>query len=84
MADASSVTAFALTGIVPPVATMAYSDEDIARFYSVALDLVEKAGKVVVSAIENRDKKIAEKASPTDLVTETDKSVESLLVSGLK
>ena len=30
MADASSVTAFALTGIVPPVATMAYSDEDIA------------------------------------------------------
>ena len=61
-----------------------YSDEEIAHFYSVALDLVEKAGKVVVSAIENRDKKIAEKASPTDLVTETDKAVENLLVSGLK
>ena len=61
-----------------------YSDEEIAHFYSVALDLVEKAGKVVVSAIENRDKKIDEKASPTDLVTETDKAVENLLVSGLK
>jgi len=61
-----------------------YSDEDITHFYNVALDLVDKAGKVVVSAIENRDKKIAEKASPTDLVTETDKAVEDLLVSGLK
>ena len=38
-----------------------YSDEDITHFYNVALDLVDKAGKVVVTAIENRDKKVAEK-----------------------
>ena len=61
-----------------------YSEEDITYFYNVALDLVDKAGKVVVTAIEDRDKKIAEKSSPTDLVTETDKAVEDLLVSGLK
>jgi len=61
-----------------------YSEEDITHFYNVALDLVDKAGKVVVTAIEDRDKKIAEKSSPTDLVTETDKAVEDLLVSGLK
>ena len=50
----------------------------------MALELVEQAGKLVANAIEDRDKKIAEKASPTDLVTETDKGVEDLLVAGLK
>ena len=61
-----------------------YTEEDISQFYNVALDLVVKAGEVVVNAIEDRDKKIAEKASPTDLVTETDKAIEDLLFAGLK
>ena len=61
-----------------------FTEEDITNFYNVALDLVVKAGEVVVNAIEDRDKKIAEKASPTDLVTETDKAVEDLLFAGLK
>ena len=61
-----------------------YTEEDITQFYNVALDLVVKAGEVVIAAIEDRDKKIAEKASPTDLVTETDKAVEQLLFAGLK
>ena len=61
-----------------------YTEEDITQFYNVALDLVVKAGEVVIAAIEDRDKKIAEKASPTDLVTETDKAVEELLFAGLK
>lgn len=61
-----------------------YTDADISRFHQVALELVEQAGKLVANAIEDRDKKIAEKASPTDLVTETDKGVEDLLVAGLK
>ena len=61
-----------------------FTEEDITHFYNVALDLVVKAGEVVVNAIEDRDKKIAEKASPTDLVTETDKAVEDLLFAGLK
>ena len=48
------------------------------------LQLVEEAGKVVRQAIEDRDKKISEKSSPVDLVTETDKAVEKLIVQGLK
>ena len=61
-----------------------FTEEDITNFYNVAMDLVVKAGEVVINAIEDRDKKIAEKASPTDLVTETDKAVEDLLFAGLK
>ena len=60
------------------------SEFDIQNFYNVALKLVEEAGKVVRDAIENRDKKISEKSKPTDLVTETDRAVEKLLVEGLK
>ena len=57
---------------------------EIQKFYDVALQLVEEAGKVVRQAIEDRDKKISEKSSPVDLVTETDKAVEKLIVQGLK
>ena len=45
---------------------------------------MEEGGKVVRQAIEDRDKKISEKSSPVDLVTETDKAVEKLIVQGLK
>jgi len=57
---------------------------EVQKFYDVALLLVEEAGKVVRQAIEDRDKKISEKSSPVDLVTETDKAVEKLIVQGLK
>lgn len=61
-----------------------YSQDQITEFYEFALKLVEDAGKVVVKAIEDREKKVAEKSKATDLVTETDKAVEDLLVNGLK
>ena len=61
-----------------------FNDEEITLFYQAALELVEKAGDLVKEAIEDRDKKISEKLSPTDLVTETDQAVENLLVTGLK
>ena len=61
-----------------------FKDEEITLFYQAALELVEKAGDLVKEAIEDRDKKISEKLSPTDLVTETDQAVENLLVTGLK
>ena len=61
-----------------------FNDKEITLFYQAALELVEKAGDLVKEAIEDRDKKISEKLSPTDLVTETDQAVENLLVTGLK
>ena len=60
-----------------------YQEEDIKRFYEIALELVIKAGNVVKEAIE-KEKKISVKSKPCDLVTETDKAVEKLLVEGLK
>ena len=61
-----------------------YTAEQLDEFYQTALTLVDEAGKLVVSAIDDRDKKISEKASPVDLVTETDKAVEELILSGLR
>lgn len=62
----------------------AYTEEDIGKFFVAALKLVEDAGAVVRDAIDNHDKKISEKLKPTDLVTETDRLVEDMLVDGLK
>lgn len=61
-----------------------FTDEDINQFFVVALKLVEDAGGVVRDAIDNHHKKVSEKLKPTDLVTETDKMVEDMLVRGLK
>jgi fructose-1,6-bisphosphatase/inositol monophosphatase family enzyme len=60
------------------------TDSDINKYYEVAITLVERAGVVIRAAIDNRDKNVSEKLSPTDLVTETDNAVEKLLVDGLK
>ena len=61
-----------------------HDDEKIWRFYLAALKLVKDAGQVINVAIDQRDKVIAEKGKPTDLVTETDKAVEGLLIEGLR
>ena len=53
------------------------------KYYSVILDLVAKAGETVRDAIE-REKNVDEKTSSVDLVTETDRAVEKLIVEGLK
>jgi fructose-1,6-bisphosphatase/inositol monophosphatase family enzyme len=42
-----------------------------------------EAGKLIVSAI-NKEKKIQTKTSSTDLVTETDKACEELIVTKIK
>ena len=59
------------------------SEEQLDKYYSVILDLVAKAGETVRDAIE-REKNVDEKTSSVDLVTETDRAVEKLIVEGLK
>ena len=52
-------------------------------YFEVAQKLVDQAGQVIREAIEQK-KNVAEKNSIFDLVTETDKAVEDLLIKGLK
>jgi len=60
-----------------------YPEEKIQEFLDVAQGLVAQAAEKVKAALSNRDKKVMEKSSATDLVTETDKATEKLLVGGL-
>jgi len=60
------------------------SPSELDEFYATAIDLIESAGEMIRKAIDNREKAVEEKASATDLVTETDKAVEDHLVKGLK
>ncbi|ROT73251.1 hypothetical protein C7M84_008321 [Penaeus vannamei] len=55
---------------------------DAQKCFDVALDLVKQAGKVVREAIKKK-KNIETKSSAVDLVTESDKAVEKMLISGL-
>ncbi len=66
------------------MATFNYSPDDISTFHKAALKLIQEAGNKINEAINDRGKVISEKLSPTDLVTETDKAVETLLVDGLR
>ncbi|XP_047486104.1 inositol monophosphatase 1-like isoform X2 [Penaeus chinensis] len=58
------------------------SEIDAQKCFDVALDLVKDAGKVVREAIKKK-KNIETKSSAVDLVTESDKAVEKMLISGL-
>uniref|UniRef100_A0A914CB37 Inositol-1-monophosphatase n=1 Tax=Acrobeloides nanus TaxID=290746 RepID=A0A914CB37_9BILA len=60
-----------------------YSDADVDRFFDVAISLVERAGILVLHAFKQPSSKVTTKSSDTDLVTETDKAVEDLLIQGL-
>lgn len=51
--------------------------------YEFSLELVKKCGEVIKRAF-NVEKKISEKSSANDLVTETDQLVEKMLIDGLK
>lgn len=62
---------------------MADSDRDIQKCFDVCMDLVFKAGKIISDRNDSR-KTFVCKAGDIDLVTETDKEVEELLVNGLK
>jgi len=57
--------------------------EKIQEFFNVASELVAEAAEKVKAALARRDKTVMEKSSATDLVTETDKATEKLLVGGL-
>ena len=56
---------------------------DLEKYFEVAMKLVEQGGQVVSTAIQQK-KNVVEKNSMFDLVTETDKAVEDLLINGLK
>ena len=56
---------------------------EIEKYFETALKLVNQAGDLIREAIEKK-KKVAEKNSIFDLVTETDKAVEDLLIKGLR
>ncbi|XP_042859944.1 inositol monophosphatase 1-like isoform X2 [Penaeus japonicus] len=58
------------------------AEVDAQKCFDVALDLVKQAGKVVREAIKKK-KNIETKSSAVDLVTESDKAVEKMLISGL-
>jgi fructose-1,6-bisphosphatase/inositol monophosphatase family enzyme len=53
-------------------------------YFLTAMQLVKKAGQVTRAAFEQPVQIVHTKASATDLVTETDRAVEALLISGLK
>ncbi|KAI6182315.1 Inositol monophosphatase family-containing protein [Aphelenchoides bicaudatus] len=63
------------------MASSDFAHED--TYFKFALDLVKKAGQVVKDAFAQPTSNVETKASNTDLVTETDKAVEELLISGL-
>ena len=51
--------------------------------FDFSLILVKKCGEVIKEAFVS-EKKVTEKSSATDLVTETDQNVEKMLIDGLK
>jgi len=55
---------------------------EVNRYFETALKLVNEAGELIREAIQKK-KNVAEKNSIFDLVTETDKAVEDLLIKGL-
>ena len=56
---------------------------ELEKYFEVAQKLIDQAGEVIREAIEQK-KNVTEKNSMFDLVTETDKAVEDLLINGLK
>ena len=56
---------------------------ELEKYFEVAQKLVDQAGEVIREAIEQK-KNVTEKKCMFDLVTETDKAVEDLLINGLK
>jgi len=52
-------------------------------YFRFALDLVNKAGRLVKDAFAQPNSAVTTKASATDLVTETDQAVEEMLIKGL-
>lgn len=58
------------------------SPEEMDDIYATILDLVEQAGKKIRQCLRE-SKTVQEKLSRTDLVTQTDKDVEELLIRGI-
>ncbi|XP_059472145.1 inositol monophosphatase 2-like [Neocloeon triangulifer] len=57
---------------------------DVDFCFEVALPLVKQAGQEILAAFERKDKKVESKSFADDLLTETDRRVEDLLIAGLK
>jgi len=51
--------------------------------FDFSLELVKKCGELIKTAFHG-EKKVSEKSSATDLVTETDQMVEKMLIEGLR
>ncbi|KAI6234408.1 Inositol-1-monophosphatase [Aphelenchoides fujianensis] len=60
----------------------AFQKED--EYFRYALDLAKRAGRLVKDAFAQPASHVETKASATDLVTETDKAVEELLIKNLQ
>ncbi|XP_065340966.1 inositol monophosphatase 1-like [Cloeon dipterum] len=64
---------------------MSLSDElDVDFCFEVALPLVKQAGQEILRGFENKDKEVQSKSFADDLLTETDRRVEDLLIAKLK
>jgi len=59
------------------------TDEQVEGYFNFALKLVDRAGTLVREAFEQPASAVTTKSSNIDLVTETDKAVEELLIAGL-
>ncbi|KAL5467589.1 hypothetical protein EMCRGX_G031844 [Ephydatia muelleri] len=59
------------------------SAQQLDEFYAAAVDIAKQAGAVALDAF-HREKRVQTKSSSADLVTETDKKVQDLVISFLK
>jgi myo-inositol-1(or 4)-monophosphatase len=62
---------------------MATDQQKEDEYFSAALVLVKKAGRLVRDAFDQPFSHVETKSAATDLVTETDKAVEEMLIKGL-
>lgn len=62
---------------------MSEADRDVQKCFEIVLELVFQAGKIISDRNDSR-KQFVCKSGDIDLVTETDKEVEQLLMNGLK
>jgi myo-inositol-1(or 4)-monophosphatase len=60
------------------------TQSEVDEYFSAALEITERAGRLVKDAFYQRTGNVETKSSNTDLVTETDRAVEQLLISELQ
>lgn len=63
---------------------MAGSGDERGDYLELALKLAREAGDLILAAFNDKDKRITSKSSAVDVVTETDKACEALIIRGVR